>query len=96
MLSRAKCLDPCYQLSPCHASATCSVRNTVPFRTMVCSCRVGWVPIDDFSCKPVETAVAPECVRDDDCPPSESCYNRLCRAPCDCGKGADCFIEGHT
>ena len=35
---RPKCLDPCYELRPCHASAICSVRNTVPFRTMICSC----------------------------------------------------------
>ena len=63
---------------------------------MICSCRVGWVPIDDRSCRPVDTQVDRECVRDDTCPADQSCINRLCRKPCDCGTGADCHIEGHT
>ena len=35
------------------------------------------------------------CVRDDECGSNEACVNRICMNPCDCGKGAECFLSGH-
>ena len=34
-----KCLNPCYELLPCDSTSICSVVDTVPFRTIVCSCK---------------------------------------------------------
>lgn len=90
-----RCQNPCYELSPCDVTAVCSVVDTVPFRTMICSCRTGWVPESDRSCVPVETNITPGCVRDDECDSQEACVNRICMNPCDCGRGAECFLSGH-
>ena len=54
-----KCRNPCFELNPCASSAICSVVDTVPFRTMICSCREGWVPDTDRSCVPIETTNPP-------------------------------------
>ena len=35
---RETCINPCYELTPCDRTAICSVVDTVPFRTMICSC----------------------------------------------------------
>ena len=35
-----KCKNPCYELDPCDRSAICEVVDTVPFRTMICSCKL--------------------------------------------------------
>ncbi|QQP34980.1 Putative LOC101893139, partial [Caligus rogercresseyi] len=90
-----RCENPCYSLSPCHSSSMCSVVDTTPFRTMVCTCREGWIPKDDRSCAPIKTPNPPGCVRDDECTSNEACVNRMCRNPCDCGEGAECFLSGH-
>ena len=90
-----KCRNPCYELNPCAASAICSVVDTTPFRTMICSCREGWIPDTDRSCVPIETTNSPGCVRDDECEKDSACLNRICMNPCDCGKGADCFLSNH-
>ena len=90
-----KCRNPCYSLSPCDDTAVCSVVDTVPFRTMICSCREGWIPDSDRSCVPIPNPVPPGCVKDDECPNNAACINRVCKDPCDCGEGAECFIESH-
>ena len=90
-----KCVNPCYELNPCDATAVCSVVDTVPFRTMICSCREGWVPDSDRSCVPIQLDNPPGCVRDDECTSNEACINRVCKNPCDCGQGAECFLSGH-
>lgn len=35
------------------------------------------------------------CTKDDDCPQSESCINRQCRDPCNCGINAACYVKDH-
>ncbi len=42
------CRNPCFELSPCASTAICSVVDTTPFRTMICSCREGWIPGINF------------------------------------------------
>jgi len=49
----------------------------------------------DRSCVPIETTNPPGCVRDDECEKDSACLNRICMNPCDCGKGADCFLSNH-
>ncbi len=90
------CVNPCYTLSPCDATAICSVVDTVPFRTMICSCREGWQPDTDRSCVPVDLPNPPGCRSDDECSVGEACINRACKNPCDCGTGADCFLADHV
>lgn len=47
-----ECVDPCNALKPCSNTAMCSVLNSVPVRTMVCTCAEGWVPNSDGECLP--------------------------------------------
>lgn len=37
----------------------------------------------------------PGCLSDDDCSYNETCINRLCRNPCNCGQNAKCIIQNH-
>lgn len=46
------CKNPCTELTPCSSSAMCSVSDTLPVRTMVCTCPTGWVPNEEGECKP--------------------------------------------
>eukprot|EP00095_Tigriopus_kingsejongensis_P012598 maker-scaffold642_size120736-snap-gene-0.27 protein:Tk12598 transcript:maker-scaffold642_size120736-snap-gene-0.27-mRNA-1 annotation:"GH13743" len=89
------CQNPCYTIDPCDKSAVCSVVDTVPFRTMICKCRVGWVPDSSRSCVFLPTDTILGCVKDDECPKDSACINRMCKDPCDCGRGAECFLTGH-
>jgi hypothetical protein len=90
-----KCVNPCESLSPCHRTAHCSVLDTVPVRTMICTCPEGWVPNDNGECHAVVVPIPPGCTSDSDCPTNEACINRLCRNPCDCGTHAACFVQNH-
>lgn len=93
---QSECVNPCERLSPCHPSAQCSVIDTVPVRTMICTCPEGWVPNENGECHPVVVPIPPGCISDSDCSNSEACINRLCRNPCsDCGKNADCYVQNH-
>lgn len=49
-----KCRNPCIELSPCTPSSMCSVSDTTPVRTMVCTCPEGWISDNDGECKPGE------------------------------------------
>lgn len=89
------CVNPCEKLSPCNRNAECSVVDTVPVRTMICTCPDGWVPNDDGECTAVIIPIPPGCLSNDDCSTNEACINRLCRNPCDCGTNADCHIQNH-
>lgn len=90
------CVNPCKELSPCHPSAHCSVLDTIPVRTMICTCPEGWVPDENGQCHAVIVPIPPGCVSDNDCSNSEACINRLCRSPCsDCGTNADCYVQNH-
>lgn len=90
-----KCVNPCDKLSPCATTAHCSVLDTTPVRTMICTCPDGWVPNDDSECRPIVLPVPPGCIVDDDCSTNETCINRACRNPCDCGSHAQCFVTNH-
>ncbi|CAH1404987.1 unnamed protein product [Nezara viridula] len=90
-----KCLNPCVELSPCTPSSMCSVFDSTPVRTMVCTCPEGWVPDNDGECKPVIVPSPPGCVSDNECSSNETCINRMCRNPCNCGPNAECMIMNH-
>jgi hypothetical protein len=47
-----ECVDPCKELTPCSPTAQCQVIDTVPVRTMTCTCPEGWVPNIDGECRP--------------------------------------------
>lgn len=47
-----KCAEPCHELRPCSQTAKCSVQDSVPVRTMICTCAEGWVPNNEGECKP--------------------------------------------
>jgi hypothetical protein len=55
--SRLACLDgscqePCAIIRPCFEGARCSVLDTVPVRTMVCTCPSGWITDSEGICRP--------------------------------------------
>lgn len=43
----------------------------------------------------VVVPVPPGCTADNDCPTNETCINRMCRNPCNCGTNAQCFVQNH-
>ncbi|PNF22176.1 hypothetical protein B7P43_G05064 [Cryptotermes secundus] len=90
-----ECVNPCEELSPCSPTAQCRVLDTVPVRTMTCTCPEGWVPNVDGECRPVIVPMPPGCTSDNDCPSTEACINRVCRNPCDCGSNANCLVQNH-
>lgn len=47
---REKCKDPCYEISPCAANAKCTVHNSLPLRTMSCTCLPGYTGKGDTFC----------------------------------------------
>ncbi|KAK9513085.1 hypothetical protein O3M35_001355 [Rhynocoris fuscipes] len=92
---RSSCRNPCVELSPCTSSAICNTFDTTPVRTMVCTCPEGWVPDNEGECKPIIVPTPPGCVSDDECSSNETCINRMCRNPCDCGPNAQCTVTDH-
>lgn len=46
------CRNPCTETKPCAANAACTVVDTLPLRTMACSCLPGFVGDADVECKP--------------------------------------------
>lgn len=89
---RNQCVEPCKELSPCAKSAKCSVIDSSPVRTMVCECPELWVPDANGECRQIVLATEPGCQQDTDCPEQETCINRQCRNPCNCGIDAECRI----
>lgn len=87
------CVNPCLEIRPCSENAVCGVLDTIPVRTMVCTCPQGWKTDSDGVCRPIEVAGA--CSADSECPETEACVNRRCRDPCSCGKNANCFVRNH-
>lgn len=91
-----KCVNPCTELTPCSSSATCSVLDTSPVRTMICECPDQWVPDANGDCQRVVLVTpTPGCQQDSECPDHESCINRQCRNPCNCGLHSICKVQLH-
>lgn len=45
------CKNPCYETKPCSIHAVCSVIDTLPLRTMVCTCEPGYIGDADVACQ---------------------------------------------
>ena len=45
-----KCKDPCLEISPCTTNAKCTVHNSLPLRTMSCTCLPGFTGKGDERC----------------------------------------------
>ena len=48
-----KCKDPCLAISPCASNADCTVHNTLPLRTMSCTCIPGYTGKGDERCEKI-------------------------------------------
>lgn len=46
----AECKNPCTALTPCAENADCKVYDTLPRRTMTCTCRQGFTGKGDVRC----------------------------------------------
>uniref|UniRef100_A0A2S2QFK9 Neurogenic locus notch 2 n=1 Tax=Sipha flava TaxID=143950 RepID=A0A2S2QFK9_9HEMI len=92
---KEKCVNPCREIKPCSDSAMCTVLDSVPVRTMTCTCSEGWVLDEGGECKQVIVSSPPGCTTNDDCPSNEACLNQQCRNPCNCGTNAQCFVQNH-
>lgn len=90
------CVNPCRELTPCAKSASCSVVDSSPVRTMICECPELYVPDQNGECRRVVLPTPPAgCQQDSECPDNESCINRQCRNPCNCGIHALCSVKNH-
>lgn len=88
------CVNPCKELSPCAKSARCSVLDSVPIRTMVCTCPELFVPDNAGECKEVKM-IQLGCSNDNECSDKEACIHGQCRDPCNCGQNAVCTVKSH-
>ena len=48
-----KCKDPCLAIDPCVSNADCTVHNTLPLRTMSCTCIPGYTGKGDERCEKI-------------------------------------------
>ena len=48
-----KCKNPCEAISPCADRAKCTVHNTLPLRTMSCTCLPGYTGKGDERCEKI-------------------------------------------
>jgi hypothetical protein len=46
-----ECKNPCVEAKPCAANAICTVIDTLPLRTMSCTCEPGYIGDADRECK---------------------------------------------
>lgn len=44
------CRNPCFEIKPCVPNADCAVYDTLPRRTMTCTCREGYIGKGDVKC----------------------------------------------
>lgn len=51
--NRGDCRNPCTTFTPCVANAECKVYDTLPLRTMTCTCLPGFSGKGDQLCKPI-------------------------------------------
>lgn len=89
------CKNPCYELSPCARTAKCEVLDSLPVRTMICSCPENSVPDNNGECKRIILHQKVGCTSDSECLDREACINTQCRNPCNCGNNAECVIKSH-
>ena len=45
-----ECLNPCLHIQPCVQNAECEVKNELPLRVMVCTCKPGYTGKGDERC----------------------------------------------
>lgn len=90
-----KCVNPCTELQPCKNPAQCEVSNTLPVRTMICSCPPGYISSGGGVCRPASPIEEVACELDTDCSTNHACISSVCRNPCDCGPNTDCLIKDH-
>lgn len=89
------CRNPCLELKPCASSATCDVLDSLPVRTMICSCPDSYVPDNNGECRKVQPPIKLGCTSNSECADHEACINSQCRNPCDCGTNAECVVRNH-
>ena len=46
-----ECLNPCLHVQPCVQNAECAVKNELPLRVMVCTCKPGYTGKGDERCE---------------------------------------------
>ena len=51
--NRGDCKNPCSTFTPCTANAECKVYDTLPLRTMTCTCLPGFTGKGDQLCSPI-------------------------------------------
>lgn len=84
-----RCVNPCAS-DVCAPSAFCRVELHQP----VCQCPSGYSGDPRVRCVPPAVATV-GCASNSECTPSETCVNRLCVSPCNCGPNADCKVVNH-
>lgn len=84
------CVNPCTAGDPCGRGAVCFIENREP----VCKCPKGYTGDPRVSCQPPSEATV-GCKSNSECALSESCINKICANPCNCGQNAECRIVDH-
>ena len=45
-----ECQNPCLRISPCTTNAECVVKDELPLRVMICTCKPGYTGKGDVQC----------------------------------------------
>ena len=93
------CKNPCLEDRPCASNAECTVKDTLPMRTMVCTCKEGYIGKGDIRCDKIVAPIQVGCSSDFECPNTQACENRKCFNPCvsrnPCAPIATCTVQNH-
>ena len=52
-----ECVNPCLRVRPCATNAQCEVKNELPFRVMVCTCKPGYTGKGDERCDLIRESI---------------------------------------
>lgn len=91
------CENPCTKTNVCLADQTCMVVDTLPVRTMICSCGNDMITDNNGRCVAIKQD-QPICTSNVDCGDPEICNHGICVIACRieaCGINAQCLSTQH-
>lgn len=91
------CKNPCSNADVCTPGQECRILDTLPLRTIMCTCPPDTIADSAGRCKAI-IAPKPECVDDSECPDSDKCVSNTCVEACKvdlCGVNALCNSLHH-
>lgn len=95
-----QCTNPCKTTSSnvCGPEQQCTVFDSLPLRTIICTCPTDTITNERGQCVPPPIRQADGCEIDADCPNTDKCLRGQCEQACRierCGVNAQCEANAH-